>query len=150
MRRIGEHAVVIGGSLGGLLAARALSDAYERVTVVERDALPHGLEGRRAVPQGRHAHALLPHGQACLEALLPGLCDALVTGGAATCDALGEMRFILGGHQFARASTGQRSILAGRPFIEGHVRRRVRALPGVAVIDRCDAAGLTTSPDARA
>ena len=32
MRRIGEHAVVIGGSLGGLLAARALSDAYERVT----------------------------------------------------------------------------------------------------------------------
>ena len=147
MRRIGEHAVVIGGSLGGLLTARALLDAYERVTVIERDALPQGLEGRRAVPQGRHAHALLPHGQACLEALLPGLCDALVTGGAASCDALGEMRFILGGRQFARAPTGQRSILAGRPFIEGHVRRRVRALPGVTVIDRCDAAGLTTSSD---
>ena len=147
MRRIGEHAVVIGGSLGGLLAARALADAYERVTVVERDALPHGLEGRRAVPQGRHAHALLPHGQACLEALLPGLCDALLADGAASCDALGEMRFILGGHQFARSSTGQRSILAGRPFIEGHVRRAVRALPAVTVVDRCDVAGLTASAD---
>ena len=72
MRRIGEHAVVIGGSMAGLLAARSLTEAYERVTVIERDALPAGLEGRRAVPQGRHAHALLPHGQACLDALLPG------------------------------------------------------------------------------
>jgi pimeloyl-ACP methyl ester carboxylesterase/2-polyprenyl-6-methoxyphenol hydroxylase-like FAD-dependent oxidoreductase len=147
MRRIGEHAVVIGGSMAGLLSASALTDGYDQVTIVERDALHHGLEGRRAVPQGRHAHALLPHGQDCLEALLPGLCKALVTGGAASCDALGQMRFILGGHQFARRSTGQRSILAGRPFIEGHVRRRVRALPGVAVLDGCDVAGLTTTPD---
>ena len=147
MRRIGGHAVVIGGSLGGLLAAKALADAYERVTVVERDALPHGLEGRRAVPQGRHAHALLPYGQECLEALLPGICDSLVADGAAACDAFGEMRFILGGHQFARPSTGQRPILAGRPFIEGHVRRAVRAVPAITVIDRCDVAGLTASSD---
>ena len=40
MRRIGDHAVVLGASLAGLLAARVLSDAYERVTVVERDPLP--------------------------------------------------------------------------------------------------------------
>ena len=39
MRRLGEHAVVIGGSLGGLLSAKALAGAYERVTVIERDAL---------------------------------------------------------------------------------------------------------------
>ena len=39
MRRLGEHAVVIGGSMGGLLAARVLSDHYDRVTVVERDEL---------------------------------------------------------------------------------------------------------------
>lgn len=69
MRRIGEHAVVIGASMSGLLAARSLTQAYERVTVVDRDALPAGLQGRKAVPQGRHAHALLPHGLACLDAL---------------------------------------------------------------------------------
>ena len=147
MRRIGEHAVVLGGSMAGLLAARALADAYERVTIVERDVLPDGLEGRRAVPQGRHAHALLAHGQACLEELLPGLCDELVRDGAATCEALGEMRFVLGGHQFARLPTGVRSILAGRPFIEGHVRRRIRALAAVELIDSCDAVGLTATPD---
>ena len=73
MRRIGEHAVVIGGSMAGLLAARSLTEAYERVTVVDRDALPAGLEGRRAVPQGRHAHALLPHGQALPRRAAAGL-----------------------------------------------------------------------------
>ena len=126
MRRIGEHAVVIGGSMAGLLAARALTDAYERVTVLDRDTLPDGFEGRRAIPQGRHAHALLPHGQACLDALLPRFSDELVAAGAPTCEALAETRFVIGGHRLARASTGAHSLLASRPFIEGHVRRRVR------------------------
>jgi 2-polyprenyl-6-methoxyphenol hydroxylase-like FAD-dependent oxidoreductase len=71
MRRIGEHAVVIGGNMAGLLAARALAEAYERVTVLDRDMLPSGFEDRPAIPQGRHAHALLPGGQACIGALLP-------------------------------------------------------------------------------
>jgi 2-polyprenyl-6-methoxyphenol hydroxylase-like FAD-dependent oxidoreductase len=139
--------MVIGGSMAGLLAARALTDAYERVTIVERDALPAGLEGRKAVPQGRHAHALLPHGQACLDALLPGFSGDLVAAGAPTCAALEEMRFVIGGHQLARASMGARTVLASRPFIEGHVRRRVRDLPPVTLIDRCDALGLTTGRD---
>ena len=145
MRRIGEHAVVIGGSMSGLLAARSLTEAYERVTIVERDALPAGLQGRRAVPQGRHAHALLPHGQACLDALLPGFSAELAAAGAPSCAALKEMRFVIGGHQLARVSTGASSTLASRPFIEGHVRRRLRELPQVTLIDGCDALGLTTS-----
>ena len=146
MRRIGEHAVVIGGSMAGLLAARALTEAFERVTVLDRDALPAGIEGRRAVPQGRHAHALLPHGQACLEALLPGFGAELIAAGAPSCESLAETRLVIGGHRLARASTGVHSLLASRPFIEGHVRRRVRALPGVDVIGRCDALGLVASP----
>jgi pimeloyl-ACP methyl ester carboxylesterase/2-polyprenyl-6-methoxyphenol hydroxylase-like FAD-dependent oxidoreductase len=142
MRRIGEHAVVIGGSMAGLLAARALTDAYERVTVLDRDTLPSAFEGRKAVPQGRHAHALLPHGQDCLDALLPGFGAELVADGAVACEALAETRFIIGGRQLARASTGGSSLLASRPFIEGHVRRRVRALPAIEVVDGCDALGL--------
>ncbi len=114
------------------------------MTVIERDALPAGLEGRRAVPQGRHAHALLPHGQACLDALLPGFSAELAAAGAPTCAALEEMRFVIGGHQLARASTGASSTLASRPFIEGHVRRRIRELPRITLIDGCDALGLTT------
>lgn len=47
-----KHAIVIGGSMGGLLAARVLADYYERVTLVERDAFPPIGEQRRGVPQG--------------------------------------------------------------------------------------------------
>src|ERR1700744_5787298 len=36
----GVHAVVIGGSIAGLCAARVLSDSYARVTVYERDGAP--------------------------------------------------------------------------------------------------------------
>ena len=99
------------------------------------------------MPQGRHPHALLPHGQACLDALLPGFSAELAAAGAPTCAALEEMRFVIGGHQLARASTGASTILASRPFIEGHVRRRVRALPQVTLIDGATRSGLTTSRD---
>ena len=34
------HALVIGGSVAGLCAARVISDFFEQVTVLERDAYP--------------------------------------------------------------------------------------------------------------
>ena len=36
-RNANRHAVVLGGSLAGLLTARILSDHFERVTLIERD-----------------------------------------------------------------------------------------------------------------
>ena len=94
------------------------------------------------MPQGRHVHGLLPPGCAQLESLLPGLGDELVAAGAPTCDVLEQLRWIVNGFELARASTGLRTVLASRPFIEGHVRRRVRALPGVELVERCEALDL--------
>src|ERR1044072_2177802 len=133
--------------MSGLLAARALTEAYERVTILDRDHLPSAIQGRKAVPQDRHPHALLPRGLACLDALLPGFAAELARAGAPCCAALEEMRFVLGGHELARASMRRTVILAGRPFVEGHVRRGVRELPQVALVDGGDALGLTTSRD---
>ena len=39
---IARQAVVIGAGIGGLAAARALSDHFEQVVVLERDPLPLG------------------------------------------------------------------------------------------------------------
>jgi 2-polyprenyl-6-methoxyphenol hydroxylase-like FAD-dependent oxidoreductase len=142
MNAIGERAVVIGAGLGGLLAARVLADRFERVTVIERDTLPASDEPRRAVPQGRHCHTLLPSGQLCLEQLLPGILAELIAGGAPTYRALGELRCLAGGHELARGDTGRQAVLASRPFIEGHLRRRLAELPNVALEERCDAVGL--------
>ena len=59
---IGEHAVVLGGSLAGLAGAAVLAQRFERVTVVERDGLPRTGRQQKGVPQGRHVHVLLPGG----------------------------------------------------------------------------------------
>ncbi len=147
MRKIGEHAVVLGASMGGLLAARVLTDAYERVTVVERDPLPMTAENRPGVPQGRHAHVLFAGGAHILDALFPGVLNDLVVGGAAVTRDFAELRFSPGGHPLClkghppEATTYQ----ASRPYLEGHVRARVRALPTVEIVDRCYAVGLVTT-----
>lgn len=59
----GQHAVVTGASMAGLLAGRVLADHFEGVTIIERDGLPTGVQARKGVPQGRHAHALLKRGR---------------------------------------------------------------------------------------
>lgn len=59
---IGDHAVVLGGSMAGLLVARVLADAYNRVTVVDRDDLSDSVAPRQGVPQGRHIHGLIARG----------------------------------------------------------------------------------------
>jgi len=66
MKHIRQHAIVIGASMGGLLAARALSDFYAVVTVLERDTFPQSDIPRKGVPQGRHAHGLLARGRIAL------------------------------------------------------------------------------------
>jgi 2-polyprenyl-6-methoxyphenol hydroxylase-like FAD-dependent oxidoreductase len=55
---LGRHAIVIGASMGGLLAGRALADYYDEVTLIDRDALPLRYEPRKGVPRGRHRHGL--------------------------------------------------------------------------------------------
>lgn len=142
MRRIGEHAIVIGASIGGLLAARSLADAFDQVTVIDRDRLPELGEGRRAVPQGRHAHALLPAGQDALEELFPGFMAEAIRAGAPSYEFGAEFRFSAGGHRISPVRTGRRALVASRPLIEGLVRRRVEGLPNVEILDLCDALGL--------
>jgi 2-polyprenyl-6-methoxyphenol hydroxylase-like FAD-dependent oxidoreductase len=147
--RIGDHAVVLGASMAGLLAARVLADAYAQVTVIDRDQLPPTGTHRRGVPHGRHTHALLARGQQALEELFPGFAAELVAHGAAAGDVLGNGRWYLNGHRLRQTHTGLVALCASRPFLEGHVRARVRALPGLRLLDRCQVVGLATTPDGR-
>jgi 2-polyprenyl-6-methoxyphenol hydroxylase-like FAD-dependent oxidoreductase len=138
-----EHAVVLGASFAGLLAAAVLSEFYRRVTVVERDHLPAAAAHRRGVPQGRHLHALLASGSSALEELFPGILDELTADGSAHLDELSQFWQVLGGHDLHR-STGEfaerlRTYQSTRPFLEDHVRRRVRRLATVTMLEGHDA-----------
>jgi 2-polyprenyl-6-methoxyphenol hydroxylase-like FAD-dependent oxidoreductase len=146
---IADHAVVLGGSITGLLAARVLADAYDRVTVVDRDELAPGATARRGAPQGRHIHGLLARGQQALEELFPGLVAELTRRGAPAGDVLGDARLLLGGHRLARTDAGLVVLSVSRPLLEDRIRARVRALPGVRFAPPSDAVGLRCSPDRR-
>lgn len=63
MENTSKHAVVLGGSIAGLLAAHVLSRHFERVTLIERDAFPAGDEPRKGVPQSYQLHGLLAGGR---------------------------------------------------------------------------------------
>lgn len=147
MKRLGERAVVIGGSVAGVLAARVLADRYEQVTVIERDTLPEAFEHRRAVPQGLHGHALLARGLEVLEGLLPGVGEEMVEDGAPTLIAFNDIYAAGEGYELARVPVGRTGITASRPFFEGHMRRRVLALPNVELRERHEALALTATAD---
>jgi 2-polyprenyl-6-methoxyphenol hydroxylase-like FAD-dependent oxidoreductase len=149
MEPIGKNAVVLGASMAGLTAARVLADAYERVTVVDRDALPEAAAHRKGVPQSRHAHGLLAGGRVALEELFPGLTDELVANGALSGDLQAESRWYNRGLRLCPAPSDLRAVAVSRPLLEGCVRERVLALPNVRVVDRCDAAGLVPTSDRR-
>jgi 2-polyprenyl-6-methoxyphenol hydroxylase-like FAD-dependent oxidoreductase len=147
MNKVGGHAVVLGGSMSGLLAARVLADAYEQVTVVERDVLPEAGVPRKGVPQGRHAHALLPSGARVLDELFPGFLAGLVAAGVPVIGDFRELWFSAGGHLLCQdGKPDDPAYQASRPYLEGRVRSRVRTLPNVQVKDGCDVAGLVTTP----
>ncbi|MCL4300050.1 MAG: FAD-dependent monooxygenase [Anaerolineae bacterium] len=142
-RPLGQRAVVIGGSMAGLLAARVLSDRYAEVVLIERDGLPASAQPRKGVPQGQHAHALLARGREILEELFPGLTEHLVSRGAPR----GRGRFFSGGGYFCPIPNGPQSLFVSRPCLEAEVRARLAALPYVHIFENCDAVGLAASED---
>jgi 2-polyprenyl-6-methoxyphenol hydroxylase-like FAD-dependent oxidoreductase len=140
--RIGAHAVVLGASMAGLLAARVLSTAYDRVTIVDRDEFPDDATVRGGVPQGRHAHGLLAGGREVLEELFPGLVKDLVAAGSPSGDVLSRGRYYFGGHRLARHDSHMVALGASRPLLELFVRQRVLAIPTVTLIQRTDVVDL--------
>ena len=70
---IADRAIVIGAGMGGLAAAKAITPYFERVVVLDRDALPEAPAPRIGTPQARHVHALLAWGEKALGELFPGI-----------------------------------------------------------------------------
>ena len=152
---LGERAIVLGASMGGLLAARVLADFFETITVIERDELPDDPVTRRGVPQGRHPHALLARGALILEELFPGLLDELVAAGAPVSDDgdLAKVYMSYNGHEVIQSAklTCHPSELAvympSRALLERRVRGRLQAIGNVTIHDGRDVAEYLANQD---
>jgi flavin-dependent dehydrogenase len=136
------HALVIGASMSGLLAARALSGHFDRVTIVERDQLMDESAARAGVPQGRHVHALLARGYHTLEHFFPGIGAALSERGAVDLRWGLDTRYLSSAGWVRHFDMGIHTKLLSRPLLESEVRRRVLALPNVTVRTRVEVEGL--------
>lgn len=141
---VGKHAVVIGASMGGLMAARILTDYFEQVTLLERDTFPQLGQHRKGVPQGQHAHGLLGRGREVMEQFFPGLTQDLVNMGGLSGDTQNTVRWYGGGKALAQGSSGLVGLAVSRPLLEGYIRQRLMTMPGVYFVENCDVLGLVS------
>jgi 2-polyprenyl-6-methoxyphenol hydroxylase-like FAD-dependent oxidoreductase len=141
-----HHAIVIGGSMAGLLAARVLSDHFAQVTMIERDRLTGDAGPRKGVPQGRHVHSLLARGAGIMGEYFPDLFPALAQDGAIPVGTEG-VRWNQLGVWMAPVRSPVKISFQSRPFLEQHVRKQLAARDNVRIMDACEVSQLCTRND---
>jgi len=135
---LGERAIVVGGGLGGLSAARALSDRFRQIVILDRDELPDDAAPRPGVPQGKHPHGLLGGGLKALEHLFPGFGNELRRAGAVPINRGFDMLYELPGQDpWPRIQLDWPTYAMSRPLIELTLRRQVQRLTNVKVQGQC-------------
>lgn len=142
-----NQAIVIGGSMAGLLAARVLSNHFSRVTILERDPVHDRPAARKGQPQVRHLHGLLANGMAIFTHYFPDLPQALAETDIFMGDMGGNMQWYTHGGYRRRFHSGLMGATMSRPFLEYLVRQRVQALPNVTLLDNCAVKQLVATPD---
>ncbi|GAB91542.1 FAD-dependent oxidoreductase [Gordonia rhizosphera] len=128
--------VVVGGSIGGLAVAAVLAPVVDEVVVIERADAAVG----SVAPQGLLPHAMVMAGSVVLEELFDGFHASLLEQGAASggpdptrmpvywhAAGVARRHLVLPDLGFPRARCGRR-------LIEPELRRRVRALRSVTVV----------------
>jgi 2-polyprenyl-6-methoxyphenol hydroxylase-like FAD-dependent oxidoreductase len=135
---MGKQAVVVGAGMGGLTAARVLADHFERVLVLEQDALPGHADHRAGAPQSKHVHVLLGGGQRALCDLFPGFEDDLAKTGAVPLRVGLDVRAERPGYDpFPQRDLGWHAYAQSRPQLEFSVRQRLSACANVVFHQRC-------------
>lgn len=145
--RLGEHAVVIGASMAGLLTARVLSDHFDRVTIFEADTPPEQAVPRAGVPQGNHIHGLLAGGAAVINKYFPTVHDDLGAAGAEHGDAMLLAHMYIGGRWNLRVDSGDYGYVMSRPLLEAMVRKHSCALGNVQLRVNESVSGYRSSAD---
>ncbi|MGE3074054.1 MAG: NAD(P)/FAD-dependent oxidoreductase [Dehalococcoidia bacterium] len=124
--------------MAGLSATRALSNHFDRVTVIERDELPGDPMTRKGVPQGNHVHALLAGGYNVLKGYYPTMPEQMTEAGVAQGDITGDFLWYQYDHWKLRADCGLTAAFLSRPLLEYLVRKNTKALPNVTFLEGYD------------
>lgn len=146
-KHAGHHALVIGGSIAGLLATRVLADYFDTVTIIDRDVFPITPDHRKGVPQSHHAHGLLATGRYIIEQLFPGIMNDLAADGATSASNIVPISIVSPKGLLPLSKQPGEIINFSRCLLEWHIRDRVSKLPEVRIITNTEVTGLQTSED---
>ena len=148
---LGAHAIVVGAGMGGLVAAKALSAYFQKVTVLERDALPSTAEARTGTPQCRQLHVLLKGGLDALSGFFPEFEAELERAGAVRARAgSGILVESPGFDPFPQRDLDFDTLCMTRPLVEFVARSLVERQPNISVQSRCRVTRLLASADGAA
>ncbi|MCA0453572.1 MAG: FAD-dependent monooxygenase [Chloroflexi bacterium] len=136
MEALRQHAVVIGGSMTGMLTAQVLTHHYAKVTIIERDQLPDEAEIRDGAPQARHLHVLLAKGLEIVEKLLPGIEAEMVAHGATTQFWGRDTTMYMERGWMPSFESEMKTHGISRVLLEWLVRKRIRANTKITIMER--------------
>jgi 2-polyprenyl-6-methoxyphenol hydroxylase-like FAD-dependent oxidoreductase len=142
-----HHALVIGGSMSGLLAARVLADYFDTVTIIDRDVFPVTPDHRKGVPQSYHAHGLLATGRYIIQQLFPTIMNDLRADGALPASNIVPLAIVSPKGLLPLPKEPREVISFSRPLLEWHVRDHVSKRPEVRIITNTDVTGLLSTQD---
>ncbi|MEW6499228.1 MAG: 2-polyprenyl-6-methoxyphenol hydroxylase-like oxidoreductase, partial [Cyanobacteriota bacterium] len=142
-----SHALVIGGSMAGLLAGRVLANHFDQVTIIERDFFPEEPAPRQGIPQSRHLHLLLTRGRTILEQLFPGLQNELVAAGAPILDSAVDTAWFSPAGWAIRFNPDLTGLVFTRELLDWTVRRRLAAFENVRFLEGAAVTGLLVNSD---
>jgi 2-polyprenyl-6-methoxyphenol hydroxylase-like FAD-dependent oxidoreductase len=145
MKTSRQKALVIGGGIAGLLAARALSEAYAEVLVVERDNRPEQAGARPGAPQSFHLHQVLPRGEQILESFFPGFLAEMQAGGAFPIQ--NTQVYMVNSYGTIPFPGDGAGFTYSRSLLEWVLRQRVQALTNVHFLYHQEVTGLATTAD---
>lgn len=145
---VGDNAIVVGGSIAGMLAARVLAEKFSTVTIIELDKLPERPGIRKGVPQSTQPHTLLVKGYRILEKLFPGIGAELSADGALSIDWAQEFHHFhclpnwRGWSATAQSPSDIVSFTCSRPLLEWAIRQRITKFTNVHFIEQHRVIGL--------
>ena len=140
-------ALVVGGSIAGMTSARVLSDLFQKVIIVERDAFPEEPGVRKGLPQSDHIHVLMPQGAFVLERLFPGLFREMRKNGSFIIDGVRDLAFKFFGSWMPRKESGLPYFIQSRAFLDWHVHSRLETIDNIETIENADVTSLLTNSE---
>jgi 2-polyprenyl-6-methoxyphenol hydroxylase-like FAD-dependent oxidoreductase len=146
--QLGAHAIVVGAGMGGLATAKALSSCFEKVTILERDALPNKPEARPGTPHCQQVHVLLRAGLDALIQLFPEFESELELAGAVRARAGLELLLETPGFDpWPQRDFGFDTFCMSRPLVEFVARRLTQQQRNIEFRSRCRVTQFVEAPD---